>query len=102
MPTAEKDATPLDYLRRLQAEAEKGFHRDLRAWVDDNSSVARVLHDYAARVIPPGEGNADLREVMARVWDECTDAHHEYAVRQGLAFAHPPNPYRVIPPGEGN
>ena len=39
-------------------------------------------------------------EDLARVWDECTDAHHRAAVAQGLAFAHPANPYRVTPPDE--
>ena len=40
---------------------------------------------------------------MAQVWDECTDAHHHAAVAQGLAFAHPANPYRdvVLPPERG-
>lgn len=33
----------------------------------------------------------------AQVWDECTDAHHEAAARQRVAFAHPPNPYRSTP-----
>jgi hypothetical protein len=42
----------------------------------------------------------DARELAARVWDECTDAHHVYAVTLGLALAHPPNPYRVTPPVE--
>lgn len=33
-----------DDLARLQEEAgEVGFHKDLRAWVDDKSGVARVL-----------------------------------------------------------
>ena len=52
--SAEKDAHPLCYLRELQAEAKGGFHRGLHAWVDDDSSVARVLRDYATRVFPPG------------------------------------------------
>jgi hypothetical protein len=35
---------PEEYLRQLQAEAEKsGFHKELRAWVDDHSGTARVL-----------------------------------------------------------
>ena len=54
--SAENDTDPLVYLSELQAEAENGFHRKLRAWVDDRSSVARVLRDYATRPIPPGEG----------------------------------------------
>jgi hypothetical protein len=41
--------TPLEFLVQLQAEAENGFHRKLQAWVDDNSSVARVLRDADAR-----------------------------------------------------
>lgn len=40
-----------------------------------------------------------LNQVAFRAWNECTDAHHDYAVRQGIAFAHPPNPYRVTPSG---
>ena len=43
------------------------------------------------------ENDARDRELAARVWDECTEAHHRYAVAQGLAFAHPPNPYRDVP-----
>ena len=42
--SAEKDyVRPLEYLRRLQEEADGDFHKTLRAWVDDKSSVARVL-----------------------------------------------------------
>ncbi len=31
------------FLARLQAESDRGFHKDLRAWVDEGSGVARVL-----------------------------------------------------------
>jgi len=42
----ESDAV-IEYLARLQDEAENGFHKKLRAWVDDQSEVARVLTAYA-------------------------------------------------------
>lgn len=49
-----KEQTPpttwaLGYLAELQAEAAGGYHRDLRAWVDDTSSVARALRTLADR-----------------------------------------------------
>jgi hypothetical protein len=37
-----------ELLRYLQEQAPTGFHRKLRAWVDDNSSVARVLREMDA------------------------------------------------------
>lgn len=45
---------PVEYLAKLQAEAGKhGFHKDLRAWVDDNSGVARVLRAMEPVSAPP-------------------------------------------------
>lgn len=38
--------TPLEYLAKLQGEALGGFHPVLRVWVDDASSVAKVLREY--------------------------------------------------------
>lgn len=35
--------TAMEFLAKLQAEAERGFHKKLRAWVDDSSEVARTL-----------------------------------------------------------
>ena len=37
----------LAYLAQLQAEAEDGFHKNLRVWIDDQSSAAKVLRTYA-------------------------------------------------------
>lgn len=36
--------TPAEYLAKLQAESDEGFHQELRAWVDNRSAVARVLN----------------------------------------------------------
>ena len=42
--------TGSEFLMQLQAEAaESGFHHELKAWVDDNSSVARVLAEFDRR-----------------------------------------------------
>ena len=49
-PTQKPRETPAEYLHRLQDESDRGYHRDLRAWVDDHSSVARVLNAYADQV----------------------------------------------------
>lgn len=40
---------PLEYLAELQEQAEGGFHKDLSAWVDDKSGVARALRALAER-----------------------------------------------------
>lgn len=40
----------MEHLKKLQAEAnDYGFHKILKAWVDDRSSVARVLRDMDER-----------------------------------------------------
>lgn len=38
--------TPQEYLDQLQAEAENGFHKELSAWVDPKSSVARFVREW--------------------------------------------------------
>lgn len=45
----------LGYLAELQSRAEGGYHRDLHAWVDDTSSVARALRALAAQQGAPEE-----------------------------------------------
>lgn len=55
MPSTDYDAA----LAALQADAEpSGFHRDLRMWVDDASSVARALRHLGSRPIPPDGGES--------------------------------------------
>lgn len=44
---------PLAYLAQVQREATHGFHPGLQVWVDDASSAAKVLRDFAA-TIPSG------------------------------------------------
>lgn len=43
---------PLAFLAKLQDEAAKtnGFHKELRMWVDDDSSAARALRALAENV----------------------------------------------------
>lgn len=51
----QKPHTPLTYLKALQDEAENGFHKEHRAWVDPGSGVARVLeglHIHLTESIP--------------------------------------------------
>lgn len=58
----------LAYLARLQAEAQNGFHKRLRAWVDDSSSVAKVLRAFADDPInPPREKESDHENPDHRV-----------------------------------
>jgi hypothetical protein len=42
---------PLEYLRELREskKTENGFNSDIRAWVDENSGVARALHALAEK-----------------------------------------------------
>lgn len=38
--------TPTEFLAKLQDEAELGFHKEMKMWVDDTSSVAKALRKF--------------------------------------------------------
>lgn len=87
------DAPPGKPQGGMKSEAGRAAY-----WRMQWESAIGALADLIAEHTETVEG---LERVKAEVWDACTDAHHEHAARQGVALAHPPNPYRVIPPGKG-
>jgi hypothetical protein len=81
-PAADQDT--LAFLAGLQCGAPTGYHRDLRLWVDDSSSVAKVLRLMAAyRAAERAgaallEGRAPADTALARV-QEMHDRHLDNA-----------------------
>lgn len=90
--TAENDAPHASWLEAVIRAA-------VIEWNSNPSKAEGDVSSFLTRSLWPV-----LQEDRAQVWDDCTTAHHEYAVAQRLAFAHPPNPYRrdaPTSPGEG-
>lgn len=79
-----------DYVRAFGATLD-----ELDEW--ERNSARDAARDLLAALI----GLTPIEVVpavdAAQVWDDCTDAHHRAAAAQGVAFAHPANPYRDQP-----